>query len=409
MRTKGIAPLRCLPLLGCVLGLSAAPSAAQQGPGEGRVADAPKAAPLRLVPNEVSLPGGRTFRLNLPEGYAIRVAASGLRRARFLAKSPDGRIFVTDLHSLGDNTKGVVYILDRFDADSKTFKKLTPWLGGLRNPNSLAFWKDREGADWFYLALTEHLVRFKFTPGEERPTAKPEVLATFPAYGLDYKYGGWHLTRTVLVGGNDKIYVSVGSSCNVCEEKEEVRATILEMNADGSQQKTFARGMRNAVGMRWIGGRLVATNMGADHLGDHRPADTLHFVKEGAHYGWPYCYQSGAKVLADTTFKARARAIDCRTVPPAHAAFDSHSSPLGLEYFDDSDSFLVALHGGSKRSLKRGYRVVRVRGNRVDDFITGFLRDGRVHGRPVDILRYGQNGFLLTDDHAGAVYFVYRK
>jgi glucose/arabinose dehydrogenase len=59
--------------------------------------------------------------------------------------------------------------------------------------------------------------------------------------------------------------------------------------------------------------------------------------------------------------------------------------------------------------LKRGYRVVRVRGGRVEDFITGFLRDGRVHGRPVDILRYGPNGFLLTDDHAGAVYYVFRK
>lgn len=389
-------------LLAGVIGMCSAPVGAQQGPGEGR-------ASLRLMPNAIALPGGKRFQLNLPEGYAIRVAASGLRRARFLAKSPDGRIFVTDLHSLGDNSKGVVYILDRFDPETKTFKKVTPWLTGLRNPNSLVFWKDASGADWLYLALTEHLVRYRFTPGEEKPTAKPEVLATFPAYGLDYKYGGWHLTRTVLVGGNGKIYVSVGSSCNVCEEKEDVRATILEMNADGTQQKTFARGMRNAVGLRWIGGRLVATNMGADHLGDHRPADTMYFVKQGANYGWPYCYQSGARVLPDTTFKAGGKKIDCGSVPAADAAFDAHSSPLGLEYFDDSDSFLVALHGGSKRSLKRGYRVVRVRGKRVEDFITGFLADGRVHGRPVDILRYGPNGFLLTDDHAGAVYFVYRK
>ena len=94
-------------------------------------------------------------------------------------------------------------------------------------------------------------------------------------------------------------------------------------------------------------------------------------------------------------------------MPPAEAAFDSHSSPLGLEHFDD-DTFLVALHGSSKKGLKRGYRVVRVRGSRVEDFITGFLRDGRVLGRPVDVLRYA-NGFLLSDDHAGAVYYVYRK
>jgi glucose/arabinose dehydrogenase len=406
MGNDGITPRRYLPLLGCVLCVCAAPAAAQQGPGEGRGTRAPA---LRLVPNEVALPGGRKFQLNLPEGYGIRVAASGLRRARFLAKSPDGRIFVTDLHSLGDNSKGAVYILDGFDAASGAFKKVTPWLRDLRNPNSLAFWKDGSGADWLYLALTDHLVRYRFTPNEERPAAKPEVLVTFPAYGLGYKYGGWHLTRTVLVGGNGKVYVSVGSSCNACEEKEEVRATILEMNPDGTEQKIFARGMRNAVGLRWIAGRLVATNMGADHLGDHRPADTMYVVKQGAHYGWPYCYQSGARVLPDPTQRAGSKKIDCKIVPPAHAAFDSHSSPLGLEHFEDGDSFLVALHGGSKKSLKRGYRVVRVRGGRVEDFITGFLRDGRVHGRPVDILRYGPNGFLLTDDHAGAVYYVLRK
>jgi glucose/arabinose dehydrogenase len=408
MRKKGVAPLGSLPLLACLLGLGAAPSAAQQGPGETSLAEAAKAQALRLVPNEVALPGGKRFRLNLPEGYAIRVAASGMRRVRFLAKSPDGRIFVTDLHSLGDNEKGVVYILDRFDPDTKTFKKKTAWLGGLRNPNSLAFWKDASGADWLYLALTDRLARYKFTPGEESPSAKPETLATFPAYGLDYKHGGWHLTRTVLVGGNGKVYVSVGSSCNACEEKEAVRATILEMNPDGTQQKTFVRGMRNAVGLRWIGGKLVATNMGADHLGDHKPADTMYVVKEGAHYGWPYCYPSGAKVLADPEHNAGGKKLDCRTVPPAQAAFDSHSSPLGLEHFDDTDAFLVALHGSSKRALKRGYRVVRVRGSRVEDFITGFLADGTVHGRPVDILRYG-SGFLLTDDHLGVVYFVYRK
>jgi glucose/arabinose dehydrogenase len=407
MKNEVIRRLRSLALPACIAVLCAAPAAAQQGPGEGRPRTA--AAPLRLVPNEVSLPAGRKFQLNLPEGYAIRVAASGLRRVRFLAKSPDGRIFVTDLHALADNEKGAVYILDRFDAAAKSFKSVTSWLTGLRNPNSLVFWKDRDGADWAYLALTDRLVRFRFTPGEEKPSAKPEVLATFPAYGLDYKHGGWHLTRTLAFGANGKLYVSVGSSCNACEEKEAVRATILEMNPDGSQQRTFARGMRNAVGLRRVGGRLAVTNMGADHLGDHRPADTMYFVRDGAHYGWPYCYQSGAKVLPDAGFNAGGRKFDCRDVPLAAAAFDAHSSPLGLEYFDDGDSFLVALHGSGKRSLRRGYSVVRVRGTQVTNFITGFLADGRVHGRPVDILRYGENSFLLTDDHAGIVYYVYRK
>jgi glucose/arabinose dehydrogenase len=178
---------------------------------------------LKLVPQRVSLSKGRTFNLSLPEGFAIAVAAQGLKRVRFMAKSPDDRIFVTDMYNLTDNKRGVVYILDQFDSQSKSFGKVTPYLTGLRNPNSVAFYQDQNGVNWFYLALTDRLVRYKYIDGEDKPSAQPEVLATFPDYGLDYKYGGWHLTRTIAIGGNGKIYVSVGSSCNACEEKEDVR------------------------------------------------------------------------------------------------------------------------------------------------------------------------------------------
>jgi glucose/arabinose dehydrogenase len=373
----------------------------------------------KLSARRVSLSGGRSFNLNLPEGFAISVAAQGLRRVRFMAKSPDGRIFVTDMYNLSDNQKGAVYILDEFDPSAKSFARVIPYLRGLRNPNSVAFYTDQNGADWFYLALTDRLLRYRYTRGETSPTSQPEVLATFPDYGLNYKYGGWHLTRTVVVGGNGKIYVSVGSSCNACEEKEEVRASILEMEPDGKNQRHFARGLRNAVGLRWAQGRLFATDMGADHLGDHKPADAMYAVAEGANYGWPFCYQSGAKVYADAKFNPRGRRMNCRSVPPAYAAFDAHSAPLGLEYFDHgsaelSGSFLVALHGSTRRSLGRGYRVARVREGLAapsspEDFIDGFIRAGKVYGRPADIFGFGRDAFLLTDDYAGVVYYVYRK
>ncbi|MCV5941587.1 hypothetical protein OFN64_33460, partial [Escherichia coli] len=86
-----------------------------------------------------------------------------------------------------------------------------------------------------------------------------------------YKYGGWHLTRTIAFGPNGKLYVSVGSSCNSCIEKEEVRAGLLEMNPDGSGQRIFARGLRNAVGLRFIDNQLYVTNQGSDHLGKNSP------------------------------------------------------------------------------------------------------------------------------------------
>jgi glucose/arabinose dehydrogenase len=383
----------------------------------------------KLVSNQIKLANGKAFSLNLPPGFAISVAAEGLKRVRFMAKSPDDRIFVTDMYNLADNKKGVIYILEEFNPATGSFKKVTPYLTGLRNPNSIAFYRDQSGVDWFYLALTDHLLRCKYIPGEQAPSAKPEVLTTFPDYGLSYKYGGWHLTRTIAIGGNGKIYISVGSSCNACEEKEEVRASVLEMDPDGRNQRQFARGLRNAVGLRWVKERLYATNMGSDHLGDHKPADTMYALKQGTNYGWPYCYQSGAARLPDIKFNSGGKKMSCRDVPLAFAAFDAHSSPLGFEFFDSldmgpvsksgqggrlRDSFLIALHGSTKKSLNRGYRVVRVRENRKsddrpEDFVNGFLAAGKVNGRPVDILTFGVNGFLLTDDYAGVVYYVYEK
>ena len=376
------------------------------------VAFAQEAPPL--VPQNVSI-GKRSFALNLPREFTVTVAAQGLKRVRFMAKSPDGRVFVTDMYNLTDNTRGVVYILDEFDPATKTFKKIIPYLTGLRNPNSVAFHTDRTGTHWFYLALTDRLLRYKFTTGETSPTAEPEVLATFPDYGLSYKYGGWHLTRTIAFG-NGKLYVSVGSSCNACEEKEQIRASVIEMDADGKNQRQFARGLRNAVGLKWFDNRLYATNMGADHLGIHKPADTMYALANNTHYGWPYCYQSGRARVRDQRFNPAGRKMNCRKMPLAAAVFDAHSSPLGLEYFDNINtvlkgSTLVGLHGSTNKSLKRGYKVVRVHENSSapEDFITGFLDGLRVNGRPVDIMNIGNDEFLLTDDHAGAIYHVYRK
>lgn len=367
------------------------------------------AAP-KLTPHHITLANGKAFDLNLAEGFEIAVAVQGLKRVRFMARSPDNRIFVTDMYNLTDNRRGVVYILDQFDPATRQFKKITKYLSNLRNPNSVAFYTDRNGTNWFYLALTDRLVRYRYEAGKDAPSGEPQVLATFPDYGLGYKYGGWHLTRTVVIGGNGKLYVAVGSSCNACEEKEEVRASILEMDPDGKNQRYFARGLRNAVGLRWVNDRLYATNMGSDHLGDNRPADTFYSMKSVANYGWPYCYQAGPKVYFDPKFNPGGTKFDCGKVPAALVPFAAHSSPLGLEYFDDS--FLVALHGSTKKSLRRGYRVVRVSESRpgiAEDFITGFFDGVRINGRPADIFKFSENSFLVTDDYSGVVYYIYRK
>ncbi|HEV2915374.1 MAG TPA: PQQ-dependent sugar dehydrogenase [Pyrinomonadaceae bacterium] len=371
---------------------------------------------LRLTPRRISLADGKRFDLNLPEGFDIKVAAEGLKRVRFMARSPDKRVFVTDMYNLTDNRRGAVYILDDFDAQRGKFGKVTRYLARLRNPNSIAFYTDRDGVNWLYLALTDRLVRYRYTSGDDAPQSAPQVIATFPDYGLGYKYGGWHLTRTVAVGPNEKIYVSVGSSCNACEEKEEIRATVIELEPDGRHQRIFAKGLRNAVGIKWVDGKLFATNMGADHLGRDRPQDTMYEVKEGTNYGWPYCFRYRSINYSDPQFAKSAGRLNCRSVPPPYAAFPAHSSPLGLEYFGSDtrlqglrNSFLVALHGSSDHRMNRGHQIVQVKEDGATQaFVSGFVQNGRLYGRPADVMQLDADSLLFTDDHTGVVYYVSR-
>jgi len=370
---------------------------------------------LQLRPHKIILKNHRSYDLNLPAEFEIIPAAEGLKRVRFFARAPDGRIFVTDMYNLTDNKRGAVYILDGWDERSGRFAKVIPYMTGLRNPNSVQFYTDANGQDWFYLAETDKLTRRKFTSGETKPTdTHPQTLATYPDYGLSYKYGGWHLTRTIAFGGNGKLYISVGSSCNACVDKERVRASAIEMNPDGSGQREFARGLRNAVGLKWIGNELWAANQGSDHLGLQRPDETFYSLKDGTDYGWPYCHSSKGKIFVDPKFR---RSSGCRNVATPYAYFPAHSSALGFDYFDDAgssgsikDAFLVSLHGSTNKAIGHGYQIVIMRkGQKLQDLVTGFLQNGKVVGRPCDIMKLDANSFLFTDDNGGVVYYVRRK
>ncbi|MCU1323632.1 MAG: repeat-containing protein [Acidobacteriaceae bacterium] len=409
----------------------------------------------QLTPHTLSITSTRSITLNLPASLTIQVAAKGLRRPRFFAQSPDHRIFVTDMDSLADNTRGAVYILDSWNPTTHTFGRTVPYLQHLRNPNNLAFYTDPATQQtWLYLPLTDRLVRYKYNPGDTAPTAPPEVLARYPDYGLSYKYGGWHLTRTIAFAtlhGRTRLYVSVGSSCNACAEKEPIRATLSVMDPDGKNSSIVATGLRNAVGLSFVprvdGGSLFATNMGADHLGDRDPEDQFFeldsndrpgpiYISHPPNYGWPTCFfdhgtphpdplvsapKPGDHIFPPPPAGPPPPQFDCAKVPAAYTAFAPHSSPLGLEYFDATsttlgNTFLVALHGAGHPRVGSGYRVVRIRttgSHTPEDFITGFLSSNgvkfTVHGRPCGILRTSPDSFLLTDDRNGVIYSIYPK
>ena len=224
----------------------------------------------------------------------------------------------------------------------------------------------------------------------------------------------------------EKLLISIGSTCNVCSEQDERRATILSSVADGSDVERFAVGLRNSVFMTTHPetGEVFATEMGRDLLGDDLPPDEINIIKKGKNYGWPTCY---GKNIHDTKFDKNVYIRAPCSAPfeePSFIDIPAHSSPLGLSFVPEEgwpaqykNNLLVAYHGSWNRSVPTGYKIVRFNlddeGNlptnrpAAHDFITGwFTDDGRVIGRPVDILVEPGGIMYISDDRAGVIYRV---
>jgi hypothetical protein len=218
------------------------------------------------------------------------------------------------MYNLADNTRGSVFILDGWNERRHTPSRGSRTISTISATRTISPSGQIPAThqSWLYLPLTDKLIRYKYSAGDNAPTSPPETLIRFPDYGLNYKYGGWHLTRTVAIAqvrGETRVFVSAGSSCNYCQEREVLRAAIVSMDPDGKHPSLVAQGMRNAVDLRSIaelGGALFATNMGDDHLGDKLPEDTFfQFDTASAasppNYGWPTCYFAHGKPVHDTT------------------------------------------------------------------------------------------------------------
>ncbi|MFB6356587.1 MAG: sorbosone dehydrogenase family protein [bacterium] len=379
---------------------------------------------FQLQRQVVSFPGGETHPFQIPESFEISIAETGFGMPRFMTKSSDGRIFVADMNSWVDDQSGTVWVLDQFSDKQAQFGSVNTYLSDLRNPHDVTFYQDQSGTDWIYVSETHRLVRYRYKPELNQP-GDSEVVARFPDYGNSYEEGGWHLTRTVVFN-NDTLYVSVGSSCNVCEEKpDEIRAEIIRMNPDGSNRSVYAEGLRNAVGLEWVPSsqlpdrnrdQLYAVEMGVDHLGDSYPDDPLYEISQETHYGWPYCYEIDGEVYPDDYRDWKRKSIQCDNVPQSLTGFDPHSAPMGITFFGNDappllkGNFLVALKGSANISLAEGYNLTRVtlEGDQAP-FMTGFLQDGKRFARPVGIQVWDSNSFFVTDDYGGRLFYVSRN
>jgi glucose/arabinose dehydrogenase len=226
-----------------------------------------------------------------------------------------------------------------------------------------------------------------------------------------------------------RLFTSVGSTCNACEESDWRRAAVLVSDEDGKDLKVFAKGLRNAVFMttHFVTGDIWATEMGRDLLGDDLPPDEINILKEGVNYGWPICY---GKNVPDASY---ARDVGCENFIPSHIDLQAHSAPLGLAFIPEDPStgsgqaawpeeywhdLLVAYHGSWNRPEPTGYKIVRLKLNAQgnpstssgqviqEDFISGWLEGDRAFGRPVDILVQPGGVMYISDDKAGLIYKV---
>ncbi len=369
-----------------------------------------------LEDRSVTFEDGSTTTLRLADDFEIAVAADGFGTARFMAKSPDGRVFMVDMDDYNLSRQGVVAILSDFDSATHRFGKRDTYLENLRGVNSIAFYEDEDGKDWLYVALTEHLVRYPYKDGDIKPSGEREIIATFPnAQSLNADGVVWHVSRTILFVDNT-LYVSVGSGCNLCiQEEGEKRAMILSMNPDGSDVKVYADGVKNAVGMAWANGALYATENGVDHLGDEAPNDVMYKIEEGKHYGWPYCFELNGVKKSETSERVQPLPMDCDDAGKSFVTFDAHTGPLGVTYFEKAHPVLqgylfVAQQGSWEPRIGKGYQVLRVGlDGKQEVFLSGFIKDGVRTGRPVHIMQFDENSLLLTEDFGSRMYHVYAK
>jgi len=339
--------------------------------------------------------------IKLPPGFEINIFAANVPNARSMTLSPDGTLFV------GTRTAGNIYAILDHNHDNIADKVITIACG-LNMPNGVAF---SNGS--LYVAEVNRILRYDNVEDHLKNMLGPVVVNdSFPKY----RGHGWKFIR---FGPDGMLYVPVGAPCNVCEQDDKRYASIMRMNPDGTGLEIFARGVRNTVGFDWNPDtkELWFTDNGRDWMGDDLPPDELnHAPEKGLHFGFPYCH---GKNIADPEF-GKNRKCNEFTLPAVELG--AHVAPLGMRFYTANlfpdkyrKQIFIAEHGSWNRSIPIGYRLVNVKlkdnlAVKHEVFAEGWLKDGKVWGRPVDVLVMPDGALLVSDDHAGVIYRIsYKK
>jgi glucose/arabinose dehydrogenase len=384
-------------LLGLLLPILAAPAAAAQSDVH---VEGNAFRPRQLPFDEAA----DLKRLSVPAGFHVEVFARDLGRPRMLAVDEDGVVYVTrpeagDVLALADDGVGNI-----------TRRSV---VSGLEGVHGLAL-RGRE----LYLATPRRVLVSKL----DAPNAAPSVVLD----GLPD--GGQHPHRTIGFGPDGALYVSVGSSCNACQESNPEHATLLRADLSQRQRALHATGLRNTIGFDWHpkSGALWGMDHGSDWLGDDLPPEELNRIAAGKDYGWPFCYgkrqidpqmQEPKGAAAE---RAETKAEHCAKSEPAVLEYAAHNAPIGFVFYDGisypethRNTAFVAMHGSWNKKPADGYKVVALhfegdRPVRFEDFLTGFLTEDRTaqFGRPAGLAVAKDGALLVSDDANGVIYRV---
>ena len=363
------------------------------------------------------VPEGLT--VNLPSGFSVKVfAVAGLRGPRFMAWNSEGVLHVANMKAGNADefepngvTSQVVALPDR-NADGVADTAIVA-ADGLRWANSLAFYQGD-----MYVADTHQIVKFSDADGDLVYETREIFAADIPTASTP------HLTRTIVVDeARGLFYLSVGSTCDVCRERNPERATVLRFNADGTGRTIFATGLRNAIGLGLhpVTGDLWATNNGHSESVNTEPPEWIDIVREDGFYGWPFAF--GYQVLIDfsrTGSYRRMRPITrqdsllVQTMGRPVGQVDAHVAPMDIHFYSEGNfparyrhAAFVAYRAGF-RGPDPGHKVVAMfvepdgSDARVGDFMTGFWpnppdRDN-TWGKPVGLATDRTGSLYVTSD-----------
>lgn len=350
--------------------------------------------------------------LNVPSGFTVNVFAEGLDRPRWLALTPGGDILVTETR------QNRIQLLR--DADQNGVAEIKQLFASAENGLDIPFGMSFANG-FFFLGNSDEVLRFPYQIGQEQLSGRGEKIANLPGGGYNQ-----HWTRNVVTAPDGKtLYVSIGSATNA-DTEELPRASVQTMNLDGSNQQTFAYGLRNPVGLDFhpTTGELYTTVNERDGLGDDLVPDYLTRIRQGEFYGWPYTYLTPNQLDPRHAEAGRSQnpQLAAQTQTP-DVLFQAHSAALGLQFYDGQtfperyhNGAFVAFRGSWNRSQGTGYKVVFIPFNAegrpegyYEDFLTGFLVDPTgptTWGRPVGLLTLPDGSLLFTEEMNGRIYRI---